>query len=270
MVKNKKGIMIILLLVLLLAFFVFKLVDPFYVDDGENRIYDEANLLTEDEKNLLSKKANKYSQKRDMDIYIYTSNEAYDGDVQNFANDFYDKIDSGQYRDGVLITLNMKTRYINISGYNKGSKYMDSSRASRLREYISSDFTSGNYYRGFDKYLDKTYKYLGVRPGANPDSIFLNNIVLLAMSLLAGGFGVGAMLGEVRGSKRSGINYRDANTSRIIDKKDTYLTTNVTRTRIIRNDSGPRGGSGGSFGGGGSSSGTTSGGNTYSGSSGKF
>ncbi len=157
----------------------------------------------------------------------------------------------------------MKEREFNVRGYNENG-YIDNSRANKLSDYIFREVAKGEYYKGMDKFISKSYKYLGVRPGLNPESIFFNNFILLGFSLLVGGIGVGSMLGGLLSNKPTGISYRNANNSRIIDKNDNFITTNVTRTKIIRNDS-----SGGSGGGssGGSSGGTTSGGNRVGGSS---
>ena len=61
--------------------------------------------------------------------------------------------------------------------------------------------------------------------------------------------------------------YRDFSSSRVVDRRDNYLRTSVTKTRKPSSDNNS---SGGGFSGGGSSGGTTSGGHSHSGSRGGF
>lgn len=280
MVKYKKIFIIGILtgILIFLGLSIFKIIDPFYVDDGKNRIYDEAGLLTEDEKLSLSKKINKYSQKRNLDIVIYTANEDYTDEVkimanekyidnvQVFANEFHDSLDGGKHNPYVMLTINMYDRDVNVTSYNSAENNIDVERATKIRKYITPSLSEGDYYKAFDKFINKSYKYLGIRLGVNPDSIFLNDFILIIISFIVGLFGIGSMLAEVRFNKKPKLIQIDASLANIVDKKDNYIRTSTTKTRIVKNDNSS--GGGGSFGGG--SSGSTSGGSSYSGSSGKF
>jgi len=105
-------------------------------------------------------------------------------------------------------------------------------------------------------------KYMGYEPGVNPDNPLFNVWVQLGASCLIGGIIVAAMVirsgGRITITRRT---YEDANTSGILDRRDQYIRTTVTKQKIQRQESSGSGGGGG---------GTTSGGHSHSGSRGSF
>ncbi|AZK48841.1 hypothetical protein EIM92_03015 [Paenibacillus lentus] len=234
-------------------------------------IHDEANLLSAEEYDALNAMANEYGAKRETDIIIITSNNANNIDVKEMTQDFYDNEAPGYdkpHGNAVILMLDIKNRDVYVGGFQKAKKYLDDDRLDKIRNKFAPDLSSGDYKRAFEKYIKTAHKYMGLKPGVNPDNPLFNIWFQLAAAGIFGGIVVSTM--AYRSGGRITINrrtYEDASTSGIVDHQDRYLRTTTTKRKIERNTGGSSGGRGGGGGGGG---GITRGGHSHSGSRGKF
>jgi len=232
-------------------------------------IYDEAGLLSGEEQSELNDLANRLGAKRQTDILIVTSANAENRDVIKLTEDFYDEHAPGYdkaHGNAVMLVMDMRNRQVYVAGFAKGETYVDNGRADRIREKITPDLSSGNYAQAFQTYVKTAYKYLGIRPGVNPDNPLFSIWVQLAAALAIGGIVVGVMAYRSGGRVTvSGRTYENTGESGILERQDQYIHTTVTRVKIERNKDGGGGGSGGGGGGG-----VTGGGYSHSGSKGSF
>lgn len=236
------------------------------VTENKTLIYDEANLLSADEYDELNALANQYSAKRETDIIIITSNNSENIDVVDMTENFYDEKAPGynkNHGNAVILTLDMRNRDVYLAGFYKAETYLDDGRLDKIRNKITPDLSEGNYAKAFNKYIKTSYKYMGFKPGVNPDNILFNIWFQLGAALAIGGIAVSMMAYNSGG--RHTVNrgtYEDAKTSGIVDRHDQYVRTTVTKTKIEKPS--------GSKGGGGGGGGFTGGGHSHSGSRGKF
>jgi uncharacterized protein len=158
----------------------------------------------------------------------------------------------------------MQHREVYVAGFYKGEKYLDDDRCSLVREKITPDLSSANYYEAFDSFIKTSYKYMGIRPGVNPNNIIFNRWFQIIASLAVTGIAISIMTYNSGG--RITVNegtYRDFSNSRVIDRRDNYIRTSVTRIRKPSDDNHNSRGSG-------SGGGVSSGGHSHSGSRGSF
>uniref|UniRef100_UPI00403F0E9D TPM domain-containing protein n=1 Tax=Paenibacillus sp. FSL W7-1088 TaxID=2921695 RepID=UPI00403F0E9D len=234
--------------------------------DSKNLIYDEANLLNEQEKSELNALANEYGAERQTDFVILTTNNTENQDVQLLTEDFYDEHALGYdkaHGNAVILTMDMNNREVYLAGFYKAEDYLDSGRLDKIRNKITPDLTEGNYKLAFEKYINLSYKYMGYKPGVNPDNILFNIWFQLIASVAIGGIAVGVM--AYRSGGRVTVNratYEDSSTSSVIDRQDRYIRTTVTKRKIEKNNNNGGGGGGGG--------GTSRGGHSHSGSRGSF
>ena len=109
---------------------------------------------------------------------------------------------------------------------------------------------------------------MGIKPGVDPDNILFKTSFQVLISLIIAGIVVGSMAYNSGG--RSTVyegTYRDFSTSKIINRRDTYLRTSVTKHKRVSSNNNNRGGSSGISRGCG---GITKGGHSHSGSKGNF
>nr|WP_240464219.1 TPM domain-containing protein [Paenibacillus apiarius] len=233
--------------------------------DAKLMIFDSVGLLNIEEYNELNALANQYGAERETDIIIFTINSPAAYDVKRMTQDFYDEYAPGYdkpHGNAVILMVDMTHREVYLAGFYKAKTYLDDERLDKIRDKITPDLTNGDYKLAFQKYIQTAHKYMGFRPGVNPDNIFFNIWVQLGISLSIGGIIVTLMVRSAGG--RITVNaqtYEDASTSGLLDCEDTYLHTSTTSRKIESSSS-----SSGSSGGGG----TTSGGHSHSGSRGSF
>ncbi|MFD3259618.1 TPM domain-containing protein [Paenibacillus lentus] len=233
--------------------------------ETKSLIYDEANLLSQQEYAELNAMANEYGAKRETDIIIITSNNAENIDVVVMTEDFYDDHAPGYdkpHGNAVILTLDMKNRDVYLAGFYKAEQYLDDGRLDQIRHKITPDLSNGDYKQAFEKYIKTAHKYMGFKPGVNPDNPLFSLWFQLGAAVVMGGIVVGVMTyrsgGRVTVNRRT---YEDASTSGVVDRQDQYIRTTTTKRKIERNTSSSSGGGGG---------GITGGGHSHSGSRGKF
>jgi uncharacterized protein len=231
-------------------------------------IYDHADLLTAEQEAALAAKAAELGARRETDFIIITLNGTGGKDIVDYVADFYDETApgyDGPHGNAAILAIDLEQRDVFLAGFKQAEVRLNDARLDNIRTKITPHLSAGRFYDAFDQYLELAHKYMGFRPGVNPDSLFFNTGFQLAVSVGLAAVAVGVM--AYRSGGRVTINartYLDASRSRVVSKSDVFVNKTVTRTKIERNQSG---GGGGGFGGGG---GVTRGGHTFSGSRGKF
>lgn len=231
-------------------------------------VYDFAGLLEKEEVAKLEESAQKYSAKRSTDIIILTTNDTNGKDIVPFMQDFYDEMALGYdkpHGNTAILTIDMKNRDLYLAGFYKGKTYLDDRRLDSIRDKITPDLSSGNYFDAFHTFIKTSYKYMGIKPGVNPDNILFNIWFQLLVSIGLAGIVVGMMAyssgGKVTVNEKT---YEATDTSRVLQRRDQFIRTTTTRIKKPKNNN-SGGGKGGGFGGG-----ISRGGHSHSGSRGKF
>lgn len=253
------------------------LVSPFFKNvtaadlNTKQRIYDFAGLLSEEQVQGLEYTANKYSSKRKTDMVILTSNDMKGKDIVKYMEDFYDEKALGYdkpHGNCAILTIDMQNREVYLAGFYKAEEYLDDSRLDLIRDKITPDLSKGDYYTAFNDFIKISYKYMGVRPGVDPNNILFDLWFQIITSLVTAGFVVGVMAHNSGGRVTVGEStYRDSGNSRILQRRDDYIRTTVTKVRKPPKNTSSGGSIGGGGGGGG---GISSGGHSHSGSRGSF
>lgn len=242
--------------------FFFLFIGVSSISADVQRIYDDANLLTDEEVANLEEKAAAYYDEWQTDFIILTTNDAGGKDIKKYMGDFTDELEEEFNRtedNMIVLTMKMETSDITINGFGLGEKYVDNKRSESIRNKITPDLSNENYYDAFILFFESSHEYLEVTPGVNPDSIFFNTFIQLAIAVVLAGVIVFFMAynsgGRVTVSSKT---YMDQENSRVISKSDRYIRKTVTRTKKPSNNNSGGGG------------GMTGGGRSYSGSRGKF
>ncbi|MEW9094701.1 MAG: TPM domain-containing protein [Clostridiaceae bacterium] len=267
--KNKTYLKGILFLIMLLIFLPLVSNVAIAASDTKQRIYDFAGLLTPEEIEELEVISSKYSAKRKTDMVILTSNNMEGKDVVKYMQDFYDEKALGYdkpHGNCAILTIDMENREVYLAGFYRGKEYLDDSRLDLIRDKITPDLSKGDYYQAFSDFIKTSSKYMGVRPGVNPDNILFDLGFQIIASLATAGIIVGFMVHNSGGkiTVNEGT-YRDSSNSRIIQRRDDYIRTTVTKVKKPSQNTSSQSSSGGGGGGG-----VTSGGHSHSGSRGSF
>ncbi|RDW18324.1 hypothetical protein CWR48_12140 [Oceanobacillus arenosus] len=233
--------------------------------DPKQRIFDYANLLTVEEKDNLEIVANQYSAESETDIVILTTNDTQGKDIIPYMQDFYDEQGLGydkKHGNTAILTLDMKNREVYLAGFYLAEEYLSDGRLDQIRNKITPDLSAANYYDAFTTFIETSSKYMRISPWINPELFIFKLWFQILAPIAIAAIIVGTM--AFHSSGRVTVNDRTyLNTAQVMNRKDRYIRTTVTKQRKPSDNN--KGGGGG-FGGGG----TSGGGHSHSGSRGSF
>jgi uncharacterized protein len=254
--------MILLFFFILLPLSSLFVYQPAAAAEQKQYVYDFAGLLTDEEIGKLEDLSRELGAERKTDFIILTVNDLNGKDVVQYTEDFYDEKGLGYdkvHGNTAILTLDMMNREVYLAGFYKAEEYLDDQRLDLIREDITPDLSSGAYYSAFETFIKTSYEYMGIKPGVNPENILFKWWFQLTVAVVVAGAVVGLMAfnsgGRVTVNDRT---YMSNNTSRVLEKRDTYLNTTVTKQKIPK-QSNSGGGGGGITGGGHSHSGSRGG-----------
>lgn len=237
--------------------------------DASEKIYDFADLFTDDEEQKLFQQVSNYIKKYDMDLAIVTivSNEK--SSTHTYAEDFYDYNEFGtnSTQDGSLLLIDMDNREIYFQTTGGAISMYNSIRVDQILDDITSYMTDQEYYEGTSKFVTilKNYAQKGLpqsnenRYTINRDGQIVRDIPWLAIFLFSGLATLVIILILVHQNKMvrtasSSREYLNKDSLKIEQLKENFLGSTVTKVPISHDSSssgGSRGSSGVSHGGGG-------------------
>ena len=249
-------------------------------------IVDNAGLLSSTEIAELEQKAQAIQQEYGMDVVILTVDSLDGKTAQDYADDYYDY--NGYGSSGVLFLLPMGERDWYISTRGDAIYALTDYGIQQLGESALSYLSDDDYYGGFDAFLTALPTYFSAYSEGAPidgyadtsgdyyhgdqeDVVYyerprhVNIWISLAIGIVVGGVSVLIMCAAMNTKRpqRSAGNYMNDSSYHLRTNQDTFLYSNVSKTRIQQESSS-------SSGGGGSSVHTSSSGNTHGGGGGKF
>lgn len=220
----------------------------------DQKIYDNGAVLTSEEKDGLESMSRKYLSSQNLNIIIMTTDDPSLPDCEEVLTSFYDDNiydpdNSGA--DSVLLGLDMANRDVILLSFGDGRDRLDENRLTLIREKITKGLTAGNYEKAFKTYMRLSVQYRKLKPGINPDNLFLQTWFQLVAALVIGGITVSAMIYKRKTPiTTSGGTYLDQGNSRLLARYDRYIRTTVTKTKRPDPPSSSSSSSGGRSGGG--------------------
>ena len=243
--------------------------------DSSKKVYDFADILSDDEEEELYSKISDFIEKSNMDMVIVSIDMPYSDDYKNeeFAADFYDYNDFGinfSNYSGILLLRNNYSRdkYYDMYTFGDAQLYFDQSRYDDILDGIYNQFVSGDYIGGMSKFISRcssyydsgrAYKYRYAYVDSDSYIHFNYHVPVVACSLGAFVITLITMCILVKKNKmvrkaasaseylvKNSINYRE-HTDQFVNSHTTHYT--------VSSSSGGGGSHGGSSGGGHSSGG---------------
>ncbi|MFC4620397.1 TPM domain-containing protein [Camelliibacillus cellulosilyticus] len=256
--KKRSGLFILIAFLMVLSWGTLAKAAP-----QDQYIYDNAHLLTEQEKADLQALSSKLGQERQTAFIIITVNGTDGKTLKDYVGDFYDNQKPGfDQPEGntEILAIDMNERDVQLAGFKKAEKYLDDGRQDKIRKAITPDLSDGHYYQAFSTFIQKAHDYMGYKPGVNPDNILFKWWFQISCAIVVAAIIVGLMAyrsgGKVTVNART---YLDSQQSGVVSEYDNFIRKTVTRQRKPSNNSKSGGGGG-----------VTRGGSSFSGSSGKF
>lgn len=160
----KKIYILLTLLVLFIPSLVFAHNVPTDIDTTK-KIYDYANLFTDEEEIQMYTKITSFIEKNEMDVVIVTIDKnpygVSDYYSQTYAQDFFDYNNFGftSKKTGILFLIDMDNRYLWLDTSGDAILYFDDSRIDYILDEGYFELKNGEYATSIIKMIDKAESY---------------------------------------------------------------------------------------------------------------
>lgn len=245
--------------------------------DAKEKIYDYADILTDEEEQQLKSEIDEFSKSINMDMVVVTVNQYFtEKENEDYAANFYDYNDFGldyPNNSGLIFLRNANEidPYYAIYTFGDAQLYFSDSRIDRVLDSIYSDIHGRNYLSGFRTTFDilsaqyssgipkelETYKVDEKGKLYEPYSVPWGQAIIFATVVTAVTLIIMVKKNMMVMKAYNAAEYLDKRSLAITEKKDRYVTSH-TSSYTISSDSGGGGGfsssigsSGGGHGGGG-------------------
>ncbi|WP_461256310.1 TPM domain-containing protein [Treponema sp. R80B11-R83G3] len=131
---------------------------------AQERVVDNANILSSWEKDNLKSLISSISSMYDFDLVIVTENDIGAASPMAYADDFFDYkgYGLGQDRDGCLFLLVTGSRDYWFSTSGTGIKIYTSTAIQKLKDDIVKLLRKGSYYDAFQAFLNDSKEFLAL------------------------------------------------------------------------------------------------------------
>ena len=237
--------------------------------DASEKIYDFANILTDEEESKLFQLIQQFIKEAKMDLVIFTVDVPYGVDLNNeeYATDFYDYNDFGmdfEKYDGVLIFRNAYSSdpFYNIYTFGDAQLYFPFERCEEILDSIYPYFSTHNYMPGYERsiyMLEKfyrsgvpsQYKHYYVDDMGYVQKKYVYPIIIIPISMLFSGIIVAFFVGKNKMIKRAtkADTYLDSKSIGFSERRDEFIRSHTTHYTMPSSSSGSSSGGGFSSGG---------------------
>lgn len=215
---------------------------------AEQRVFDEAGVLSADTESALEKMIDAIREKFEFDVVVAMVPHTNGKEIHYFAADFYDYGGFGFHdsHDGILLLISTSSRAYYILNTGRGEKIFTDSAMYAIEDDMLPSLRLSNYNGGAVAFVRGVEKRLtNFTPLRRANAVFpILAIVGLAVALITA-LGFKRQMKTVR-RQSSASRYIRKGSFQLTRAQDLYLYTTTTRTRIeTPSSSGRSGGHGG-------------------------
>lgn len=152
--------------------------------DPNLKIYDMANLLSENEEKKLFEKVSSYINKYNMDIVIVTINSNNKASSMEYADDFYDYNDFGidNQNSGILFLIDMDNRNMWISTTGKAIGIYTDNRIDKILDYTYFKISKQDYYGCANEFIKYASAYAGLKSKGSVFVVALPDMIIISIA----------------------------------------------------------------------------------------
>ncbi len=228
--------------------------------DEKEKIYDFANLISDEEEKILFDKIENYIEKYKMDFVLLTIDRNNKMSTERYGEDFFIFNYFGfedKKRSGSLFILDMQNRNYHLVTSGSMIKYLDDARIDDILDSVFDDIKGQNYFTAFERVISKLDNYGTSVPSSNTGIIIDSNGVphrakrpSILISIIMGLIIAFAYV-MINISKHKGIvlatgaaQYLDSNKTDIYKKNDKMISTHTSVVTIPKDPPSSHGSSG--------------------------
>lgn len=144
--------------------------------DEKEKVYDFANLLTEEEENKLFNSINEYIKKYNMDMAVVTIDKNNKASAMDYADDFYDynNFGIGSTHDGLLFLIDMDTREMWISTTGEAIRVYSDARIDSILDSTYNYIKSQKYYLCANAFVSRASSYASSGVPSSNKNTYIN------------------------------------------------------------------------------------------------
>lgn len=229
---------------------------PALAEPADGRVFDHADILTEQQEEDLQATIENFQSYAMMDCVVLTEEDAAVSDPELHAQDYYDAagFGLGEDRSGMILYVNMATRDVAACASGDAKEILGNRELDRVIDAGYTALADGDYYVSFSQMIGKASGIVGDARQTVAVPATARFEIRIPIEIIA----VGALFGGIVGiciyvvvSKRYQTPIREAiydtrakTDLRLIHDEDLFVNKFVTVRHIPRNP--PSSGSGGS------------------------
>lgn len=137
---------------------------------GEQRVFDQANLFTEEESASLQETLSTEIEKLQCDIMILTTDDAEGKTTMDYAETFYTEQEGGYdstNKTGVVFTIDLDNRTFWITTSGEAITYINDARIQEIRDAVYDDVANENYGSAAATFISQLDTYMWKEPTAD-------------------------------------------------------------------------------------------------------
>jgi len=225
-----------------------------FAADRMERVYEVSGTLKESQVAELTTRLNNISTKYNVDVNLALFDNMPDGytDMEELADEVYEQFNYGfgSNHDGLVLVMVINKRKWHISTQGYGITAFTDAGIKYIGEQMTPYLKDGDYYKAVTTYADLAEDFIGkakagkpVDKGSLPKKAFnfrFTAFTSFAFGLVVAAIVVFAMLSKLKSVRRqaSADFYTREGSLNLTGSRDTYLFTNVSRTRRQKSESG--------------------------------
>lgn len=224
--------------------------------NANEKIYDFAELLTEEEEKQLYDKVKEFIANTNLDLAIVTINSNVKDSTQEYADDFYDYNDFSI--DGLAFVIDMQNRIFYISTAGKAMLYYDDYRIEYILSALDQEMYNHEYFNACNTLISQLTEYYDSGFSDNADKyvivgtqIYRKTPYLLLSIIAVVSATIGTLILALRNKKvklaSNSNDYFDNKAFEITKDTKELISSNTSRVYIQPTDSDGGGSSGGGF-----------------------
>lgn len=211
---------------------------------------DDADIFTDDEDSLIASQLESATDYTGWDIIIYTNtNDVSESSIDDYCNDFYiqEGFGIGVEDSGVMLTVDMSSRAMNILTKGDAQEYFDDERTDLILDDVTFYLSAGDYYGASQAFIDGTRTYYdeGIPVGgtytnieyddADLPFVYILGYFAIALIIASGVAVLSVVFVKLRyknHGRQGTYDLKGNSVTKLTDSQDVFLTKSVTVTTV--------------------------------------
>ncbi len=199
------------------------------------RLYDDADILTDSEERDLISRLDSVSETYKVDIIIVTTDTVGNYTSDEYIELIYDENDFGygENRDGVLLLVTMREREYRILSNGLGAAAISMDDIDYIGDYISYELSEGYYADAFHLFIDECEYEINGEINGFPFEFGINLCISLVIGLVVALIVTGIMRSQLKsvGMQLTATEYVKRGSMKLTVSNDLFLYRTISRIK---------------------------------------